>query len=94
MLYLKEIMKKVKGFTLIEAVVGAVLIAITAVLAFEFFVYCQRFSERTENSLVALNQAREAMERVYWDADPASFGPVQVTPSDGYDRITVSVELE
>jgi len=62
-------MRKTKGFTLIEVLVGIILIAVISVAAFEFFRYCRRFIVDAELRLSATNFARETMERHSWNAE-------------------------
>ncbi len=59
-------MKKTKaGFSLIEAVIAVVLIAIAAVTALSFIVYCNCFALQADARITAANFARETMEGLY-----------------------------
>ncbi|UCD54599.1 MAG: type II secretion system protein [Candidatus Omnitrophota bacterium] len=62
-------MKKIKGFTLVELLIGVIIIAITSVAAFEFFRHCRRFIVETELRLGAANFARETIEVLDWNTD-------------------------
>lgn len=56
-----------KGLTLIEIILSIVLIAIVAITALGFLVYCGRFAMRTGTRITASNFAREMMEDRYWN---------------------------
>jgi len=64
-------MKRKKGFTLIEAMVAMVLIAVVVVANFEFFRYSYRLINYAELRIKASNLARETMEELYWNPDLA-----------------------
>ena len=85
---LKSGMKKVKGFTLVEVITAMIVIAIIALAAFEFFVYCQRFIVNADLRLMAVNSARARMENAYWDPNVSSEGAVPITlvPGHVWDR--------
>ncbi len=68
-LYFNIGMKKTKGFTLIEVIVGIIIIAVTSLGAFEFFRYCRYFIVSAELRLSAANFARETMEGHSWDIE-------------------------
>ncbi len=53
------------GFSLIEAVITFVLIAIISVVALSFFVYCTRMAIQNDARMVAANFARSTMEGLY-----------------------------
>ena len=58
---------KAKGFTLIDMIVGVVLIAIAAIGSLEFYYYCYKFFiARPKPTIEALNFAKESMEELYW----------------------------
>lgn len=54
------------GMSLIEIMVGMILIAIIAITALGFSVYCNKFAMQTDLRLDATNFARETMESKYW----------------------------
>ncbi|GEM_PF-2062932 len=90
-------MKNIKGFSVIEAIIAIMLIAVVAVASFEFFKYCMIFTVDTELKLMAVNSAREAMEKVYMDPDPESALSEEVTLAPGHvwDRkVTVTPETD
>ena len=59
-------MKNTKaGFSLIEVVITALLIAIAAVTALSFIVYCDRLTLQADARITAANFARQTMERFY-----------------------------
>ena len=51
--------------SLIEVIVAAMLIAIAALSALSFLVYCSRLAMRTNLRITAANFARETMEGLY-----------------------------
>ena len=53
------------GFSLIEAVITVMLIAIVAVAALSIFAYCYRLALQADARIVAANFARETMEGLY-----------------------------
>ena len=71
MLYSNIGMKKTKGFTLIEMLVGIIVISIISVGAFEFFRHCRRFIVDAELRLSAVNFSRETMEGHSWNTEIA-----------------------
>jgi len=59
-------MKNTKaGFSLVEAVITITLIAIAAVTALSFIVYCDRLALQADARIAAANFARETMENLY-----------------------------
>ena len=59
-------MKNTKaGFSLIEVVITTLLIAIAAVTALSFIVYCDRLTLQADARVTAANFAREKMEDLY-----------------------------
>lgn len=56
-----------RGLTLIEIILSIVLIAIVAITALGFLVYCGRFAVQAGTKITASNFARETMEDHYWD---------------------------
>jgi len=59
--------KKNAGFTLIELILGIVIIAIAAVSSLEFYSYCHKFFiMRSSLTSQALGFAKESMEGLYW----------------------------
>ena len=74
MLYFRLAMKKIKGLTLVELIIGIVIVAIISVASFEFYRHCQRFVMDAEVRLGVSNFARETMEQRMWDADIATTG--------------------
>jgi len=62
--------KKTAGFTLIELILGVIIIAIAAVSSLEFYTYCHKFFIlRSSLTSQALGFAKESMEGLYW-SDP------------------------
>lgn len=57
--------KNVKGFTLVEAIVTIIIIAITSVVVLEFFVKFSTIIKQSELKFVAANFARETIEELY-----------------------------
>jgi len=58
-----------KGFTLIEAMISLVVVA---VLALALFAYCACYPQsviKINRQLMAANLAREVMEQLYWSRD-------------------------
>ena len=53
------------GVTLIELMVGIILIAIASVGGLRFFVYCNNYVIRTDSRVAAVNFAMETMEKFY-----------------------------
>ena len=62
-------MKNIKGVTLVELVIGIVIIAIISVASLEFFRHCQRFIVDSEIRLGAVNFARETMDLRSWNTN-------------------------
>ena len=62
-------MKNIKGVTLVELIVGIVIIAVISVASLEFFQHCRRFIVDSEIRLGAVNFARETMELRAWDTE-------------------------
>ena len=54
------------GFTLVELLIGMVIIAVVSVMALSFLVYCEKLLLSPELRLIAANKAREKMEGLYW----------------------------
>lgn len=69
-----------KGMSLIEVMLGMMLIAIIAILALGFSVYCNRFAMHTDLRLRAASFARETMESLYWTS-PLNL-PIVTNPTD------------
>ena len=59
-------MKNAKsGFSLIEIVITALIIAIAALTALSFIVYCDRLTLQSDAHITAANFTRETMEDLY-----------------------------
>jgi len=67
-------MKKIKGFSLFEAMVAIVIIGVVSLAAFEFFRHCNRYAVNSELRLIALNFARETMEKYYFSGTVTQTG--------------------
>ena len=69
---------KTKSFALVESIIAMLLIAITAVMALEFYSFCvKRFIGNSRLSLEAVDFGREEMEGLYF-LNSASF-PIDST---------------
>ena len=99
-----NIMRKRKGFTLVEIMVAMAVIIILAIVGLEFFRFCQSSVTDVKFTTVALNRARQIMEYNYWDSNPISRvyggidglpdtdqGAVGVVDNGDYKTITVLV---
>ena len=53
------------GVSLIELMISVVLIAIVAVMALKFLIYCDAFAMKADAKIAAENFARETMEGLY-----------------------------
>lgn len=53
------------GFSIIEATVAAIIIAIIAVVALLSMMYCNRIALQADERLTAANFARETIEKLY-----------------------------
>ena len=74
--------KKHAGFTLIDLILGIVIIAIAAVSSLEFYSYCHKFFIlRSSITVRALGFAKESMEGLYWlDSSDAALNICNETP--------------
>jgi len=79
-------MTRKKGFSLLEAMIAMVLIAVVVLANFEFFRYSYRMINYAKLRLTAVNLARESMEELYWQADPPD-------TTDEEDPILLSGEI-
>ena len=53
------------GLTLVELMVGVLLVAIAAVAGLQFLIYCDKYAMRADAKLAAVNFAQETMENFY-----------------------------
>ncbi|MCX5667779.1 MAG: prepilin-type N-terminal cleavage/methylation domain-containing protein [Candidatus Omnitrophica bacterium] len=73
-------MKNTKaGFSLIEVIIAIILIAIAAIGALSYIVYCNHLTLQVSARIVAANFARETMEGLYKKDYPG----LNVTAGDG-----------
>ena len=107
---LVNVMKNVRGFTILETVIAMAIIALASVAAFRFMVYCHGFTMECETKLAALNTARGLMEEAYMDPDPQEKTLLRIglpsghdvdrevtvadMPNFGYRKITVTVSWD
>jgi len=54
------------GFTLIEVLVGMILVVIISLTGLGFLVHCERLLLKPELRLMAANFGRETIEGLYW----------------------------
>ena len=76
------------GFSLLEIMITVILIAIVAVSAFAFLVYCGHFTAQTDAKMTAANFARETMEDLYminYNSLPSNGSPALPTGSRLHD---------
>jgi type II secretory pathway pseudopilin PulG len=75
-------MKNTKaGFSLVEAILTIILIAIAAVVALPYLVYCSHFALQTDARMAAANLARGTVEGLYKRAyNDAGLNPTTGTP--------------
>ena len=77
---------RAKGFTMLDMMIGVILIAIVAVGSLEFYRYCHKcFIANSKFTIEALGFAKESMERLCWldSSDPAFSTPLPTLPSTG-----------
>ena len=61
------------GLTMIELMVGVLLVAIAAVVGLQFLIYCDTYTTHAESRVAAVNLALETMEEFYM-RDSATLG--------------------
>ncbi|MDP3791712.1 MAG: prepilin-type N-terminal cleavage/methylation domain-containing protein [Candidatus Omnitrophota bacterium] len=85
---------KNRGFTLVELIVAMVIIAITAVGAFEFYVFSMKnFIMKARLTLMATDFATDKMEKLYYLA-LGDLPPEGDTTNDQFRNDTYLTELK
>lgn len=81
---MKKILKKERGFTLVELLASVVILSIIIIGIFQLFVFTSKTATSNQTKLVTTHLAKATIERVKVDAE--TFFPMDHIPDESIDK--------